>query len=360
MASFGVLKQVDLRLLWPKEAYDFSPWLAENIAALGDVLGLDLELHQQEAPVGPFSLDLLARDLGRDHTVIIENQIGPTDHDHLGKLLTYAAGYDAAVAVWIAATFRDEHRQALDWLNQRTDTTTEFFGLVVEAVQIDDSRPAPNFRLVASPNDWRKGKVTQPTDKPSPRGEAYRAFFQNLIDRLRDEHGVTRASKGQPQNWYSFASGVRGVVYSASFVKGDRVQAEAYLDNGDAAWNRRLFDALLAERSAIEADFGEPLDWQPMEGRQACRIAVFRPGTINDSPPVLEEITDWAIARLLRFRQVIGPRAQAAISAMTQTAPPPPNRHSELVEESVSVLADAGTTEPSMPRNDGFDDPPPS
>lgn len=344
VAGFGVLKHVDLRLLWPKEADDFSPWLAQSIAVLGDALGLDLELHQQEAPVGPFSLDLLARDLGRDRTVIIENQLGPTDHDHLGKLLTYAAGYDAAVAVWIAATFRDEHRQALDWLTQRSDTTTEFFGLVVEAVQIDDSRPAPNFRLVAAPNDWRKGKVAPPAVSPSPRGEAYRAFFQNLIDRLRTEHNFTKATKGRAQNWYSFSSGIRGIVYSASFVKGDRVQSEVYIDDGDAAWNRRLFDALLAERSAIEAAFGEPLDWQPMDGKQACRIAVFRPGTINDSPPVLEEITDWAIDRLLRFRQVVGPRARAAIPGVDLGTPVPPGR-SELVEE--SVFSDSGN-------DDGF------
>lgn len=321
MASFGVLKQVDLRLLWPKEAFDFSPWLAQNLATLGDALGLDLELHVREAPVGPFSLDLLARDLGRDRTVIIENQLGPTDHDHLGKLLTYAAGYDAGVAVWVAAHFREEHRQALDWLNQRSDAATEFFGVVVEAIRIDDSRPACNFRLVASPNDWRKGKVVPPSDEPSSRAEAYRAFFQGLIDRLRTEYDFTRASKGQPQNWYSFASGVRGVVYGASFVKGGQVQAEAYIDGGDATWNRLVFDALLAERSAIEAAFGEPLDWQPMEGRQGCRVAVFRPGSINDPPPVLEEIADWTIDRLLRFRQVVGPQAKALAAFAEQTPP---------------------------------------
>src|SRR5690242_20452045 len=103
MPEFGALRQVDLRRLWPNEAHDFTPWLAQHLDALGEALGMDLELQRYEAPVGPFALDLLAHDLGRDRTVIVENQLEATDHDHLGKLLTYAAGFDASAVVWLAS-----------------------------------------------------------------------------------------------------------------------------------------------------------------------------------------------------------------------------------------------------------------
>ncbi len=309
MPELGVLKRVDLRTVWPKEAYDFTPWLAQHLSSLTEVLGMELELQGQEMPVGSFSSDIIARDLGRDRTVIIENQLEPTDHDHLGKLLTYAAGYDATTVVWIAKEIREEHRQALDWLNQRTDRDTEFYALVVELLQIDDSRPAYNFRVVVSPNEWRKEKVASaPGTAVSERGEAYRAFFQALIDELREKHQFTRARAGQPQNWYTFSSGILGVSYGLSFAMRGKVRAEVYLDLPNAEENKKLFDALTQSKEQLESAFGEQLEWERLHDRRASRIAIYRPGTIEDPPQALEEIRRWGIDRLLRFKQVFGPR----------------------------------------------------
>ena len=315
--EFSTIQNVDLREVWSNEATDFTPWLAENITKLGDTLGLELELQSREAPVGSYSLDLLVHDLGRDRPVIIENQLEATNHTHLGQLLTYASGYDAHVAVWIAKEFKDEHRQALDWLNQRSDENTEFFGVVIEIWKIDDSRPAPHFKLVATPNNWRKGKVTTKQERAtSGRQEAYRDFFQGLIDRLREEHRFTGAKKGQPQSWYSFASGFSGVTYGANFTQEEKARGELYIDRGDKDQNETLFDALRENREVIESALQESLEWQRMEGRKACRIAVTRPGVITDSPEILEEIQDWMIERLLKFKHVFGPRLKNLVDTL--------------------------------------------
>ena len=154
MMNRSNIQLVSLREVWPDEAFHFTPWLAENIDKLGNVLGLNLEVQRQEAPVGSFSSDILAWDVDGECPVVVENQLETTDHDHLGKLLTYAAGYDACdtcVVVWLAREFRDAHRQALDWLNQRTGENIKFFGVVVEAWRLDDySQPASQCDLVVT------------------------------------------------------------------------------------------------------------------------------------------------------------------------------------------------------------------
>ncbi len=311
------IQQVDLREVWPNEATDFTPWLAENIAKLGEAMDLELELQSREAPVGSYSLDLLAHDLERDRPVIIENQLEATNHTHLGQLLTYASGYDAHVVVWIAKAFRDEHRQALDWLNQRSDENTEFFGVVVEVWKIDDSRPAPHFKLVATPNDWRKRKVTTKQESTtSERGERYRVFFQELIDRLTGEHQFTGAKKGQPRSWYAFASGFSGLTYGAAFTQEKGTRVHLWINPGEGDQNEILFEALRENQEAIESELQESLEWNRMEGSKACRIEVTRPGTITDSPEILEEIQDWMIERLLKFKQVFGPRLKDLVDTL--------------------------------------------
>lgn len=310
MELLGSLSRANLRDVWPHEAHDFTPWLVQHIDELARVLQLELEVEAREADVGAFSLDILARDLGRDRLVVIENQLEPTDHVHLGQLITYAAGLEAGVVVWVSAEFREEHRQALDWLNRGDNNETEYFGVEIELVRVDDSRPAPSFRLVAYPNNWsRAQRRTGGHDGATPSGLRlrYQAFFQTLIDELREAHRFTNARAGQPQNWYSFASGKAGLTYGMSFATSGELRTELYIDLQDKAKNEALFDALAAQKSALEHAFGEPLRWERLDARRACRIACYTQGSIDDPSDRLELHRKWSVERLLRFRRVFGP-----------------------------------------------------
>ena len=302
----------DLRATWPNEAQHFTPWLAENIAELGEALGMDLELQQTEAPVGGYSLDILAADSNSSRPVIIENQLETTDHDHLGKLLTYASGFDAGVVVWVTKEFRDEHRQALDWLNQRTGEDTEFFGVAVELWRIDDSLPATHFNVVASPNGWRKRGKNPAEGRgvgiSSAKQEQYRNFFQSLVDTLREQFRFTNTRKGVSQSYCNFPTGHgSGICFSAAFITQKRAKVELNFQSDDLDKNHQWFEELEIYKEEIESQLGQ-LNWDRVEGRKACRINLVRAGSIDDNADTLEDIQSWMVESLLKFKEVFGPR----------------------------------------------------
>lgn len=313
MTEFGEILRVDIRSIWANEATDFTPWLLENIERLGLALGMELEALEREADVGDFSLDLKARDLGTGRTVIIENQLAETDHDHLGKLLTYAGGFDAGVLIWVATEIRDEHRKALEWINEHTGPDIDCFGVVIEVIRVDSSRPAFNFKPVVFPNEWHKRKTVS-RGIASPKAECYRAYFQNLIDELRTKHKFTGARVGQPQNWYSFSSGVRGIVLSNSFASGGKIRAEVYIDLQDKDLNKNLFDQLRAQQSSIEREFGSALSWERLDEKRACRIAIYRSGSIEESQELHPELQRWSIENLLKMKAILLPKAKALLN----------------------------------------------
>lgn len=314
--QFGKIVKLNLKDIWQKEAKDFTPWLAENIGALAEALGMDLELQQTEAAVGDFSLDLLAKDLGSGHIVIIENQLTQTDHDHLGKLITYAAGFGASTVVWVAEVIRDEHRQALDWLNQRTDEETQFFGVVVEIFKIDDSKPAYSFKPVVSPSEWQKSKKRQISGTVSAKGEAYRNYFQDLIDELRTKYQFTNAKIGQPQSWYSFSSGVSGIALAASFTQKGKTRTELYIDTGNGEKNKALFDWLYDQREDIHPKLGKDLEWERLDDKKASRIALYRKGSILSNEDELIEIRNWHIDNLINFKKILSPLVKKGLKAI--------------------------------------------
>ena len=309
----GKVEHVDPRKLWEKEAGDFTPWLAQNLCLLGEALGLDLELVQTEKAVGSFACDIQATDTGRDRPVIIENQLEPTDHRHLGQLLTYAAGLDAAVIVWISPVVREEHREALDWLNRHTDDRIEFFAVAVEAIRIDDSKPAVQFRLVAFPNAWSKTVAPSASTEISDKRLRYQQFFQGVIDDLRDTHKITNARAAQPQSWYAFSSGISGITYNVAFASGDRMRAELYIDVGDAVRNKAIFDTLHGNKGEYEQKLGL-LDWERLDTKRACRISLVQADTtIDDAATHGAEMRAWLVQGLLNMRTAFGPHLKTAV-----------------------------------------------
>jgi hypothetical protein len=317
--DLGTLEQIQPRTLWESEASSFTPWLAANLILLGKALGLDLELSQTEAAVGSFSCDIHARDTGRDRQVIIENQLEPTDHRHLGQLLTYAAGLDATVIVWISPEFRDEHREAIDWLNRHTSENVEFFGVALEVVRIGDSKPAVVFRLAASPNEWATTVRSTARPERSAKADAYQEFFQAVIDELREKHKFTNSRLAQPRHFYSFSSGVvSGILYTAAFPSGARLRAELYIDVGEAGRNKAVYDWLLTQKAEIESRTG-PLVWERLDQKRACRISLVRlNSSIDDAALHSAEMRAWLVDALLKLKAVFGPRLLSAVQAVTQ------------------------------------------
>ena len=304
--NLAKIERVDLREAWPNEARDFTPWLAENIAELGEALGMDLELQETEAAVGGYSLDVLATDLNQNRPVIIENQLEATNHDHLGKLLTYAAGYGANVVVWLTRDFRDEHRQALDWLNQRTGEDTLFFGVVVELWKIGDSLPAPHFKIVAAPNEWGKKTVA----RLRPRNETKEGILQSVIDNFPENHGFNRLPKVGTKNSLDFPSDCSGVTYTAVLNEPKSTRIEFRIGKNDRDWNIQLLENLEKRKEIIESEMSHPLEWDRKEGHQVCSIFLLRSNSnedIDDDAETPANISDWMIKYLLEFKRVFDP-----------------------------------------------------
>lgn len=307
-ARLGRLQPVPLREVWAHEALDFTPWLLANPEVLGEALDMDLEIGSAEHPVGDYSLDLIGTDLRTGRSVVIENQLEATDHSHLGQLLTYAGGTDAANIVWVARTFREEHRSALDWLNSRTDTETCFFGVEVSAVRIGTSAPAPLLRVVAQPNDWGKTvrSVTQSREGgSSDRAVLYGQFWERYLAALNETGlGWTRARKGPKQNWFETSSRVSGAAYGVSFTRG-RLRSELYLGHPHAATNTSRYQHLLQAREAIEAAYGAGLVYEPLDGRQSCRIADYREDASLETMAEWGSYIAWFIDSQRRLRSAI-------------------------------------------------------
>lgn len=327
--DLGSLDRMDPREIWRSEPQHFTPWLLANAQRLGSALGIDVELSNSEHAVGPFSLDLIGRDLTHDVPLIVENQLAESDHTHLGQLLTYAAGTSAATIVWITIGFRDQHRQALSWLNEQTGDTVRFFGVEIEVVRIGSSLPAPLFNVVALPSDWQQQVRAQANAaKVGGRAALYHDFWTRYLERLRTEHpNWTKASTPHTANWISMPSPIRGTGISVSFAAGAKLRHELYIDANDAGFNEHIYQSLAAQKDMLETAYGRQLSWEPLPGRRASRIAEYTAGDVADQDQYNSYI-DWFFDAGTRLR-----RALEAVEPPTTYAPPQPDEIGEPVLE---------------------------
>jgi len=312
--ELGSIENVNPRDVWANEASDFTPWLAEHIDLLGAALGLDIEIEQTEAAVGAFTLDLLGKESGSDRVVIVENQLERTDHSHLGQLLAYAAGLDARIVVWTSPDVRDEHREAVHWLNELSDAVA-FFAVEVEVWRIGDSLPAPRFNVVARPSGFQR-EIAQAAAKPSDRGLAYQAFFSDFVRRAREAHPPGFSNKNPDgvryDNWTTFGVGRTGFTIDVAFeALAGRFRVAINMNTGDGVRNKAAFDALHAQQEAIELELGVALEWERLDGQVQCRIATYRDGGVDSPDGVLDEHKQWAVDLVPRFREVFAPRIAA-------------------------------------------------
>lgn len=292
MTTLGKLEPVQLRQVWEHEAQEFTPWLArnENLAELGRAIGIELEIVGQEQNVGPYRADVLCKDTLTQGFVLIENQLEKTNHNHLGQILTYAAGLGAKTVVWIAERFTDEHRAALDWLNEITEEDYGFFALEIELWRIGQSPPAPKFNVVCRPNDWRRAVVdsTRTSGEMPERKKFYLHYWTDFREFLVQRATTTlRPQKPSGDHWTSYAIGRSGFWLSATAsVEKDRLGAELFVRPSDMD-PKDAFRRLHAEQAVIEADAGFALDWQELPDAKGSRIAVY----LTDVP--LENEADW-------------------------------------------------------------------
>ena len=298
------VEELPLRQVFDDETTDFTPWLAENLDLLGEILDLNLTLKETEGEVGSLYVDIVAdSDQG---LVVIENQLERSNHSHLGQLLSYGAGRKARFLVWVAPEFKDEHRAALEWLNEGMPDAIEFYAVEVRILQIDDSPAAPRFSLVVSPNQWIReytGGASSSLD-----GQRYKQFWSPLRERLRDI-GISPNTRKSDLSMQSFKTelAVSGILYYLGFAGDSEAEVQFYIDTDDITYNKRLFDELQQHREEIEAAVGTDLRWDRREGNRASMIRARRRGSLDDPPDQLNDVREWMIETLVQLRGAIDP-----------------------------------------------------
>ena len=298
------LEEVELRVIWENEAQHFTPWLAkeENLSLLAETLGIELELEAQEVRVGDFQADILCKN-EEDSWVLIENQLEETDHDHLGKILTYSAGLDAHTVIWIAKEFRDEHRAALDRQNEITDERFSYFGVEIKVWQIGDSNPAPRFEIVSKPNDWSPKISRRTLDDWKAK------FWFKLNEHFRETNLNYNIRKPGSKNTVHFGIGNPNEFSLQAVLsqQKERIGIRLSLKGGDA---KAYFHLLQEDQEDIETTLGEKLEWEELPRRKSCVVALYNIGTDPHNEKDWNTQHSWIATKLTCFDKVFRQRLQ--------------------------------------------------
>lgn len=268
--DLGKLKQVDLRTIWKHEAINFTNWLAEpeNLELLSEEIDIEISLIGTEYNVGRFNVDIYAEEENSDRKIIIENQLEKTDHDHLGKLITYASGLDAEIIIWIVKEVLEEHQQAIDWLNENTDEKINFFAIKMEVWQIGDSEPAPKFHIIAKPNNWTKSvKHSISKSELTETKQLQLKFWVAFKNYIEQNNIKLKLRKPYPQHWsdISFGRSDAHITLTLNSQKKE-IGCEVYISDSN-----ETFLQFLNHKNEID-QVVDNLNWMELPGKKASRI----------------------------------------------------------------------------------------
>lgn len=301
--KLGKLQEVDIRNLWNHEQYDFSEWLSksENLEQLNEVIGLTLSEVEKEVYVGAYRCDLVGVDETTGDKVIIENQLEASNHDHLGKIITYASGLDAKVVVWIVKEAREEHRSAIEWLNNNTSDKLNFFLIEIHVYQIGDSLCAPKFEIVEKPNGFIKNAKGQSGSGEYNKGQSEKIEFWTRFNEILIERGKPfNVRKPTTDHWYDIAIGTSDAHVSLTIVNREHVVGvELYIPD-----NKELFEKLYLQKEEIDEKLGLHPDWQRLDGKKAARILYRMPGLDFEDHSNYDSLMNEMIDKAALFAKV--------------------------------------------------------
>jgi hypothetical protein len=313
MPDFASLESQEVREYWEHEAQEFTPWIASEIRAEGvseleDSLGLDLQIIEEEKSVGRYNVDILAEVVDDNRNVVIENQLNPSDHDHLGKSIAYASGVDADIIVWIAPRFYDEHQDAVQWLNENSREGVDLFAIRLEVWKIGESDPAVRLNPIAEPSEWKE-KAKRPEGELTETEQLQEEFWTEFRNRIEDRDTPLSARKPYPQHWYNNPIGKVGFELSFIFnTRDNELRAQLIIeDDGEA------YQQLIEQSQQIESEFGSELTWKAPEetrsGKERSRIIVTKSVDVTDQDQ-WDEYLDWLIEYGEQFHEVFYDRIQ--------------------------------------------------